>query len=357
MLFEFIAGARAPLATGSEKGMAGTGMMLCQVDSEDVEDTPRRQFIHCEWAPDGTEGYDDDGVIGTVGLSDDRGYFQLLRLGKNDSTFFRVSTNHKDFPPRDDGSPGHAWDSRPWSQFGFVPGGRGAVVFLQWQSNTVLWARLSRRTAQPVARLGGHEQRVRVVCVDKAGEYAASGSDDGAVKLWRMASLSAAGAHEAAHTGAVTALHFLGGNLFSAGSDQRVCSWDVASGAAVAEFRTHASPLLDLTSSTAAASGDGSELFGGHADGTVSVWSLDTQTLVRSVPSQTGTCAVLSVAAAPAGDLVAVGQLDGTLSAHKGGADGPAMAGELIGNCELASAVVCVGFQPAGQRGTPTRLS
>ena len=38
-------------------------------------------------------------------------------------------------------------------------------------------------------------------------------------------------------------------------------------------------------------------------------------------------------------------------------AEGPAAAGELIGNCELASAVVCVGFQPAGQRGTPTRLS
>lgn len=363
--------------------MSGTGMLLCPVDydGDNVPPPPqgagpeeqppaskRRQFIHCQWAPSGVEGDAEPGVIGTVGLSDDRGFFQLLRLGTNESSFFRVGTGAQVVhapPPQPTGSPlaaeTQSWDARPWSQFAFVPGGRGAVVFLQWQSNTVMWARVSTRRAQPVARLGAHEQRVRVVAVDEAGAYAASGSDDGAVKLWGLDSLSAEGAHPAAHHGAVTALHFrgTGKHLFSAGSDQRVCWWDVASGTVVAEFRTHASPLLELVCGTPREQTKGDpfpmgELYGGHADGTLAVWSLDTKDLIRSSVSHAGSsAAVLSVGVAPGGDLVVLGQLDGTLGAHKAGGTehGPQVAGEIIGQCALSSAVVCVGFQPPHQKG------
>ena len=361
-------------------------MLLCPVsyDEDELHQQPRggngppvskrRQFIHCQWAPAGTEGDAEPGVIGTVGLSDDRGFFQLLRLGTNDSSFFRVGTDAQDFHEKPPGGEGggqaaapargseQLWDARPWSQFAFVPGGRGAVVFLQWQSNMVLWTRVSKRRAQPVARLGTHAQRVRVVVVDDAGSYAASGSDDGAVKLWALDTLSAVGAHDAAHAGAVTALHFrdAGKHLFSAGSDQRVCWWDVSSGAVLAEFRTHAAPLLELASSRVPPGAEArqqqavGQLYGGHADGTLAVWSLETKELLRSVQSYSGsTAAVLSVAVAPGGDLVALGQLDGTLGAHKAGGtqQGPTAAGEMIGQCKLSSAVVCVGFQPPHQRG------
>lgn len=352
--------------------MSGTGMLLCPVEYEDEDPggggvSKRRQFIHCQWAPVGTDGDADPGVIGTVGLSDDRGFFQLLRLGTNDSSFFRVGTEAQDFHEPHSGecaTPGRRfWDARPWSQFAMVPGDRGAVVFLQWQSNMVLWARVSKRRAQPIARLGSHDQRVRVVVVDEAGDSAASGSDDGAVKLWALDTLAASGVHEAAHNGAVTALHFHDGgkHLFSAGSDQRVCWWDVSSDALLAEFRTHAAPLLELTTSPSAhvnadqtAAGQGYELYGGHADGTLVVWSLKTKELLRSVHSHAGSnAAVLSVGVAPTDDLAAVGQLDGTLGAHKAGgtAEGPQVAGEMIGQCKLSSAVVWVGFQPPHQRG------
>lgn len=303
-----------------------------------------------------------------AGLSDDRGFFQLLRLGTNDSSFFRVGTDAQEFHEPHQGERREEperrfWDARPWSQFAMVPGSRGAVVFLQWQSNVVLWTRVSKRRAQPIARLGSHGQRVRVVVVDEAGTSAASGSDDGAVKLWALDTLSAAGAHEAVHNGAVTALRFHNGGkqLFSAGSDQRVCWWDVTSGAVLAEFRTHAAPLLELVTSSSAHDGGGQiaagatcELYGGHADGTLAVWSLETKELLRSVHSHAGsTAAVLSVSVAPADDLVAVGQLDGTLGAHKAGgtAEGAQAAGEMIGQCTLPSAVVWVGFQPSHQRG------
>lgn len=305
-----------------------------------------------------------------AGLSDDRGFFQLLRLGTNDSCFFRVGTDAQDFHEPHQGKrlgrdepERRFWDSRPWSQFAMVPGSRGAVVFLQWQSNAVLWARVSKRRPQPIARLGSHDQRVRVVVVDKAGTSAASGSDDGSVKLWALDTLSAAGSHEAMHNGAVTALcfHNEGKQLFSAGSDQRVCWWDVSSGTVVAEFRTHAAPLLELVTSPGAHDGRGQniagatcELYGGHADGTLAVWSLETKELLRSVHSHAGSnAAVLSVSVAPADDLVAVGQLDGTLGAHKAGGTeaGAQAAGEMIGQCTLSSAVVWVGFQPSYQRG------
>ena len=159
----------------------------------------------------------------------------------------------------------------------------------------------------------------------------------------------------------MTALHFrgTGKHLFSAGSDQRVCWWDVASGTVVAEFRTHASPLLELVCGPPREQTQGDpfpmgELYGGHADGTLAVWSLDTKDLIRSSVSHAGSsAAVLSVGVAPGGDLVALGQLDGTLGAHKAGGTerGPEVAGEMIGQCTLSSAVVCVGFQPPHQKG------
>ena len=54
--------------------MSGTGMLLCpaEYDEEEIARegghvSKRRQFIHCQWAPPGTEGEGEPGVVGTVG--------------------------------------------------------------------------------------------------------------------------------------------------------------------------------------------------------------------------------------------------------------------------------------------------
>lgn len=127
-----------------------------------------RQFLHCQWAPD---------ARGVVGLSDDKGLFQLLQLGTNESKYYRVGFSAVQFPPAAplDEQDGLMWDTRPWSQFGFVPESDGELVFIQWQSDAVLLARPSaaddhHRDGQEIVLLGRHQQRVRAITVDEVIE-------------------------------------------------------------------------------------------------------------------------------------------------------------------------------------------
>jgi len=61
----------------------------------------------------------------------------------------------------------------------------------------------------------------------------------------------------------------------------------------------------------------GGLLFGGHADGTLSSWSLETRSLVCS--AQHRSSAVLCVEAASNGKVVVAGSFDGGLTAYSTG--------------------------------------
>ena len=221
-----------------------TGTRLFRVPNDEINNGRKRQYLHCAWQPGG--GGD------TVGLSDDQGAFQLLHFSTGTSSdFYKVGYSAVPFPASAPlRSEQQMWDDRPWSQFCFVPNDPGALIFIQWQSDTVCWSRTHTDGARPaeVVHLGQHSQRVRTIAVDAGGQYAAAGSDDGLLSLWDMDTLSQYHKIEGAHNGATTALCFHGKYVFSAGTDQRVKWWDVKSGELISEFVTHDSPVLDMAS-------------------------------------------------------------------------------------------------------------
>ena len=222
----------------------GTGTHLRQVPRDQVEHGRKRQYLHCVWQPGGCER-------GSVGVTDDQGILQVLSLSTNSSEFYRIGFSAISFPmSAPQRSDEQMWDNRPWSQFCFVPGDRGAIIFTQWQSDTINWSRIQSGDAPPqeIMQLGKHSQRVRVVAVNEEGTHAASGSDDGALSLWQLQTLSEHRIIEGAHEGATTSLHFHGNFFFSAGTDQRVKWWSVESGDLLSDFVTHDSPVLDMAS-------------------------------------------------------------------------------------------------------------
>ena len=195
--------------------LAKTGTSLVEVPTGGADDGIGRHYLHCQWVPR-SEACD-----AFVGISDDRGFFQIMCVGSDCRTFYRVGYCAVTFASAQHSGPRKMmWDVRPWSQFVFVPNMRGAVIFIQWQSDAICWTRFGSNDpgSGDVLRLGHHSQRVRTIAVDDFGNFAASGSDDGAISVWCLGTLALHHTVQDAHVGATTALKFHRDGLFSAGT-------------------------------------------------------------------------------------------------------------------------------------------
>lgn len=82
------------------------------------------------------------------------------------------------------------WVSRPWSTFTLIPNKTGTIVFSQQRSNKLLTATIpalgSQGNEAPVFCFATHRTAVSASCVTGNGALLASGSADGAIRLFHV---------------------------------------------------------------------------------------------------------------------------------------------------------------------------
>jgi WD40 repeat protein len=159
-------------------------------------------------------------------------------------------------------------------------------------------------------RLVGHEGEVISVTYSPDGEYIASGSRDGTVEIWRVATgeeVRTLGGH----TDVVTSVSYSpNGEYIASGSwDGTVKIWRVATGEVVRTLTRRGFPAA----LSVAYSPNGEYIASGSMDGTVKIWRVSTgeEEEVRTLTGHTGP--VFSVAYSPNGEYAASTSEDGRL--------------------------------------------
>ena len=127
-----------------------------------------------------------------------------------------------------------------------------------------------------------HSDSVWSVAFSPDGRQVASGSFDGTVKLWDVASGTLVHPLNA-HSSGVTSVAFSpdGRQMLSGSWDQTINLWDVASGDLLRTFNGHTSRVTSV-----AFSPNGEQVLSGSNDGTVRLWNLETG---KELISLTGT--------------------------------------------------------------------
>ncbi len=155
----------------------------------------------------------------------------------------------------------------------------------------------------------GHSETIRVIAFSPNEDTLATGSWDGAVKLWDMRSGSLLWAHW--FTDNIESLAFApdGHTLASGGDDGIIQILDVHKGTQLQTLSNHRGPVFAL-----AWSPDGSLLASGGIDQAIQLWKLaegQSGTIIRTLTGHTNW--VLGLAFAPDGTLLASGSWDGTV--------------------------------------------
>ncbi|MBT2468384.1 trypsin-like peptidase domain-containing protein [Streptomyces sp. ISL-66] len=164
---------------------------------------------------------------------------------------------------------------------------------------------LQSAAALPVyRRLAGHQRAVTSVAFSPDGSSAASGSSDGTVRLWDVAT-GKTRTKLASHTDTVFSVAFSpdGRTLATAGADRSARLWDPATGKSRAIFTGHTS-----TVNAVAFSPDGKTLATASADHTARLWDLATGETRRTLGGHEDQ--VYSVAFSPDGRTLATGSWD-----------------------------------------------
>jgi WD40 repeat protein len=188
--------------------------------------------------------------------------------------------------------------------------------------------------------LTGQTGQVFSVAFSRDGKTLASGSADGTV-LWDAATHRQIGSPLTGQTGPVYSVAFSpdGKTLASGNADGTVRLWDVATHQIGRPLTGHAGPVGSV-----AFSRDGKTLASANADGTVRLWDAATHRQIgRPLTGQTGPA--LTVAFSPDGKTLASGSFDGTVRLSD------VATGRLLGSpfAGYAGPVYSVAFSPDGK--------
>jgi WD40 repeat protein len=188
----------------------------------------------------------------------------------------------------------------------FSPDGK-TLASGSYEGTVILW---DLATGKLIGQLlSGHTNVVSSVAFSPDGKTLASGSYDGTVILWNVATRQPIGQPLRWHGSIVTSVAFSpDGNTLASGSDNgTVILWDVATRQPIGQ------PLSGHTSVTSVAfSPDGKTLASGSADQTVILWDVVTRQPIGQ-PLSRHTNVVTSVAFSPDGNTLASGSWDQTV--------------------------------------------
>ena len=190
----------------------------------------------------------------------------------------------------------------------FSPDGN-TLVTGSYDGTVRLWDVATHR--QIGAPLAGHDGEIYSVAFSPDGKVVASGADDGMVRLWDVATHRQIGAPLAGHDGEINSVAFSpdGKTLAAGGADDgMVRLWDVAT------HRQIGAPLAghDGEINSVAFSPDGKLVASGADDGVVRLWDVATHRQIGA-PLAGHDGEVNSVAFSPDGKTLATGSADGTI--------------------------------------------
>jgi RNA polymerase sigma factor (sigma-70 family) len=188
---------------------------------------------------------------------------------------------------------------------------------------------------EPKARASfeGHKAQVASVTFSPDGKTLASGSLEGTVKLWDMAT----GKERAAVKGYPAVAFSPDGKILATGSrDNTVKLWDSTTGKERASLQGHSYYVLDV-----AFSPDGKLLASGSGDKTVRLWDVATGKEQVALHHAQG---VIALAVSPDGKTLASVGLEGMVNLWN------VVTGKQLASCQgHTGRVVCVAFSPDGK--------